>query len=97
MVMITTLIILVAILIAAVLYLMRHVVLINEELEALGREQHTQNMDIIKLWKNTASYQKFQLEQYKFNEEVAKGFQQVSDRDLVRQLQDIDPTKIGKA
>jgi hypothetical protein len=48
MVMITTLIILVAILIAAVLYLMRHVVLINEELEALGREQHTQNMDIIK-------------------------------------------------
>ena len=97
MVMITTLIILVAILIAAVFYLMRHVVLINEELEALGREQHTQNMDIIKLWKNTASYQKFQLEQYKFNEEVAKGFQSMADRDLVRQLQDIDPTKIGKA
>jgi hypothetical protein len=76
---------------------MRHVVLINDELEALGREQHTQNMDVIKLWKNAASYQKFQLEQYKFNEEVAKGFQQIADRDLVRQLQDIDPTKIGKA
>jgi hypothetical protein len=54
-------------------------------------------MDVIKLWKNAASYQKFQLEQYKFNEEVAKGFQQIADRDLVRQLQDIDPTKIGKA
>jgi predicted Holliday junction resolvase-like endonuclease len=97
MVMIIILTILVAILIVAVIYLMRHVVLINDELEALGREQHTQNMDVIKLWKNAASYQKFQLEQYKFNEEVAKGFQQITDRDLVRQLQDIDPTKIGKA
>jgi predicted Holliday junction resolvase-like endonuclease len=97
MVMIIILTILVAILIVAVIYLMRHVVLINDELEALGREQHTQNMDLIKLWKNAASYQKFQLEQYKFNEEVAKGFQQIADRDLVRQLQDIDPTKIGKA
>ena len=97
MVMIIILTILVAILIVAVIYLMRHVVLINKELEALGREQHTQNMDVIKLWKNAASYQKFQLEQYKFNEEVAKGFQQIADRDLVRQLQDIDPTKIGKA
>jgi predicted Holliday junction resolvase-like endonuclease len=97
MVMIIILTILVAILIVAVIYLMRHVVLINDELEALGREQHTQNMDVIKLWKNAASYQKFQLEQYKFNEEVAKGFQQIADRDLVRQLQDIDPTKIGKA
>jgi predicted Holliday junction resolvase-like endonuclease len=97
MVMIIILTILVAILIVAVIYLMRHVVLINDELEALGREQHTQNMDVIKLWKNAASYQKFQLEQYKFNEEVAKGFQQIADRDLVRQLQDIDPTKIGRA
>jgi predicted Holliday junction resolvase-like endonuclease len=97
MVMIIILTILVAILIVAVIYLMRHVVLINDELEALGKEQHTQNMDVIKLWKNAASYQKFQLEQYKFNEEVAKGFQQIADRDLVRQLQDIDPTKIGKA
>jgi len=97
MVMIIILTILVTILIVAVIYLMRHVVLINKELEALGREQHTQNMDVIKLWKNAASYQKFQLEQYKFNEEVAKGFQQIADRDLVRQLQDIDPTKIGKA
>jgi predicted Holliday junction resolvase-like endonuclease len=97
MVMIIILTILVAILIVAVIYLMRHVVLINDELEALGREQHTQNMDVIKLWKNAASYQNFQLEQYKFNEEVAKGFQQIADRDLVRQLQDIDPTKIGRA
>jgi hypothetical protein len=41
--------------------------------------------------------QNFQLEQYKFNKEVAEGFQNIADRDLIRQLQDIDPTKIGKA
>ena len=55
------------------------------------------NNNIIQIYASLNKIQIFQLDQYKFNKEVAEGFQNMADRDLVRQLQDIDPTKIGKA
>lgn len=95
--MITSLIILSAILTIAVVYLLYTVRKLNKLFILIDKEQHTQNTDIIKVWKHLATFQKFQLDQFKFNDEVAKGFEAMADRDLVRQLQELDPTKIGRA
>lgn len=86
-----------AILIAGLIYCIRHIAFINDELEALGREQHTQNKDIIWTMKELAKTQKFLLEQFKVNEEVAKTLQYFADKDLIRDLQNMDPNRIGKA
>jgi exonuclease I len=74
-----------------------HILKIQKELISISNEQSDMNNNIIQIYASLNKMQNFQLEQYKFNEEVAKGFQQIADRDLVRQLQDIDPTKIGRA
>ena len=100
MVMITAIIILSVLLLGTILFLISvimHILKMQKELISISDEQHSQNNDIIQIYTSFNKMQNFQLEQYKFNEEVAKGFQQIADRDLVRQLQDIDPTKIGKA
>jgi hypothetical protein len=49
--MIIVLSIIVIFLCLSIVYLIRHIKLINEELILLGKEQHTQNMDIIELMK----------------------------------------------
>ena len=49
--MIAVLTIAVVILSLFVIYLIRHIQLINNELTAIDKEQHTQNMDIIELLK----------------------------------------------
>ena len=85
------------ILTAGLIYCMRHIVLINNELEALGKEQHTQNMDIIRVMKELAKTQNFLLEQFKVNEEVAKAIQYLADKDLIKDIQNMDPNKVGKA
>ncbi len=95
--MIISLIILSAILTVAVAYLLYTVREMNKMLFLIDKEQHVQNTDIIKIWKHLATHQKFQLDQFKFNDEVAKGFEAMADRDLVRQIQNLDPHKIGKA
>ena len=51
--MIAVLTIAVVILSLFVIYLIRHIQLINNELTAIDKEQHTQNMDIIRLMKLT--------------------------------------------
>ena len=95
--MITTLIILCIILAAGLIYCIRHIAFINNELEALGKEQHTQNKDIIWIMKELAKTQKFLLEQFKVNEEVAKAIQYLADKDLIKDIQNMDPNKVGKA
>lgn len=49
--MIAVLTIAIVILSLFVIYLIRHIKLINNELTAIDKEQHTQNMDIIELLK----------------------------------------------
>jgi predicted PurR-regulated permease PerM len=51
--MIAVLTIAIVILSLFVIYLIRHIKLINNELTAIDKEQHTQNMDIIRLMKLT--------------------------------------------
>jgi predicted Holliday junction resolvase-like endonuclease len=100
MVMITAIIILSVLLLGTILFLISvimHILKIQKELISISNEQSDMNNNIIQIYASLNKMQNFQLEQYKFNEEVAKGFQQIADRDLVRQLQDIDPTKIGRA
>jgi len=99
-VMITTIItlsILLLIAIAAIIYCMRHIAFINDELDAISEEQHDMTNNIIEIYTSLNKIQNFQIDQHNFNKEVASGFQQIADRELIRQLQDIDPTKIGRA
>jgi predicted Holliday junction resolvase-like endonuclease len=100
MVMTTAIIILSVLLLGTIMFLISvimHILKIQKELISISEEQSDMNNNIIQIYASLNKMQNFQLEQYKFNEEVAKGFQNMADRDLVRQLQDIDPTKIGKA
>ena len=74
-----------------------HILKIQKELISISEEQSDMNNNIIQIYASLNKIQIFQLEQYKFNEEVAKTFEYLANKDLVRQLQDIDPMKIGKA
>ena len=85
------------ILTAGLIYCMRHITFINNELDAISKEQHDMNNNIIQIYDSINKIQSFQIDQHNFNKEVASGFQQIADRELVRQLQEIDPTKIGRA
>jgi uncharacterized protein YehS (DUF1456 family) len=100
MVMITAIIILSVLLLGTILFLISvimHILKIQKELISISEEQSDMNNNIIQIYASLNKIQIFQLDQYKFNKEVAEGFQNIADRDLIRQLQDIDPTKIGKA
>ena len=92
-----TLSILLLIAIAAIIYCIVHISLINKELNAISEEQHDMNNNIIQIYDSINKIQSFQINQHNFNKEVSSGFQQIADRELVRQLQEIDPTKIGRA
>jgi exonuclease I len=92
-----TLSILLLIAIAAITYCIVHISLINKELDAISEEQHDMNNNIIQIYDSINKIQSFQIDQHNFNKEIASGFQQIADRELVRQLQEIDPTKIGRA
>ena len=92
-----TLSILLLIAIAAITYCIVHISLINKELDAISEEQHDMNNNIIQIYDSINKIQSFQINQHNFNKEVSSGFQQIADRELVRQLQEIDPTKIGRA
>lgn len=94
---IITLSILLLIAIAAIIYCVVHISFINKELDAISKEQHDMNNNIIQIYDSINKIQSFQIDQHNFNKEVAGGFQQIADRELVRQLQEIDPTKIGRA
>lgn len=74
-----------------------HILKIQKELISISDEQHTQNMDIIRVMKELAKTQNFLLEQFKVNEEVAKAIQYLADKDLIKDIQNMDPNKIGKA
>ena len=74
-----------------------HIRKIQKELEDLGKEQHTQNMDVIKIWGELVKFQNFQINQFELNKEITKSFEYINDRELIRNLQDIDPRKIAQA
>lgn len=74
-----------------------HILKIQKELISISDEQHTQNMDIIRVMKELAKTQNFLLEQFKVNEEVAKAIQYLADKDLIKDIQNMDPNKVGKA
>ena len=65
-----------------------------KELESISEEQHTQNVDIMDLMKKT---HKYQVEQHKFNIEVAQTLQYFADKDLIKELNNLDKGKIGQA
>lgn len=98
--MITAIIILSVLLSGTILFLISaimHILKIQKELISISDEQHTQNMDIIRVMKELAKTQNFLLEQFKVNEEVAKAIQYLADKDLIKDIQNMDPNKIGKA
>lgn len=94
---ITLLVLLLLIAMTAIVYCMVHISLINKELDSISEEQHDMTNNIIEIYTSLNKIQNFQIDQHNFNKEVASGFQQIADRELIRQLQDIDPTKIGRA
>jgi hypothetical protein len=71
-----------------------HISKIMKELESISEEQHTQNVDIMDLMKKT---HKYQVEQHKFNIEVAQTLQYFADKDLIKELNNLDKGKIGQA
>ena len=95
--MIITITILLVLLLGTILglvYAIIHISKIIDELESIGREQHTQNVDIMDLMKKTHNYQ---VEQHKFNIEVAQTLQYFADKDLIKELNNLNKGKIGQA
>lgn len=80
--------------ILGLVYTIIHISKIIDELESIGREQHTQNVDIMDLMKKIHNYQ---VEQHKFNVEVAQTLQYFEDKDLIKELSNLDKGKIGQA
>ena len=95
--MITTITILSVLLLGIILgliYTIIHISKIIDELKSISEEQHTQNVDIMDLMKKTHNYQ---VEQHKFNIEVAQTLQYFADKDLIKELNNLDKGKIGQA
>ena len=95
--MITTITILSVLLLGTILgliYAIIHISKIIDELKSISEEQHTQNVDIMDLMKKTHNYQ---VEQHKFNIEVAQTIQYFADKDLIKELNNLDKGKIGQA
>lgn len=95
--MVTSLIVLCSILVLAVSYLLYKIRELNKIFILIDKEQHTQNMDIIRAMKEIAKTQNFLVEQIKVNEEIAKTLQYFADKDLIRDIQNMDPNRVGKA
>jgi predicted PurR-regulated permease PerM len=80
--------------ILGLIYTIIHISKIIDELKSISEEQHTQNVDIMDLIKKTHNYQ---VEQHKFNIEVAQTLQYFADKDLIKELNILDKGKIGQA
>ena len=80
--------------ILGLIYTIIHISKIIDELKSISEEQHTQNVDIMDLIKKTHNYQ---VEQHKFNIEVAQTIQYFADKDLIKELNNLDKGKIGQA
>ena len=80
--------------ILGLIYTIIHISKIIDELKSISEEQHTQNVDIMDLMKKTHNYQ---VEQHKFNIEVAQTLQYFADKDLIKELNILDKGKIGQA
>ena len=80
--------------ILGLIYTIIHISKIIDELKSISEEQHTQNVDIMDLMKKTHNYQ---VEQHKFNIEVAQTIQYFADKDLIKELNILDKGKIGQA
>ena len=80
--------------ILGLIYTIIHISKIIDELKSISEEQHTQNVDIMDLMKKTHNYQ---VEQHKFNIEVAQTIQYFADKDLIKELNNLDKGKIGQA
>ena len=80
--------------ILGLIYTIIHISKIIDELKSISEEQHTQNVDIMDLMKKTHNYQ---VEQHKFNIEVAQTLQYFADKDLIKELNNLDKGKIGQA
>ena len=80
--------------ILGLIYTIIHISKIIDELKSISEEQHTQNVDIMDLMKKTHNYQ---VEQHKFNVEVAQTLQYFADKDLIKELNNLDKGKIGQA
>lgn len=74
-----------------------HILKIQKELMDISKEQHIQNKDIMELMKGRIKTIEFQTNQFKLNQEIARSFEYLNDRELIRNLQDIDPRKIAQA
>ena len=80
--------------ILGLIYTIIHISKIIDELKSISEEQHTQNVDIMDLMKKTHNYQ---VEQHKFNIEVAQTLQYFADKDLIKELNILNKGKIGQA